>query len=107
MARGLRSRRNVALSTVGPSKSKRSISPKEIPATSDIELPDTPTPDALVFAPVSAKTSTNRLFQQFMKAYLENQNQVLTTVLIQAEFWEQSLKVWFPDLYYENSHLDC
>ena len=41
-----------------------------------------------------------------MKACLENQNQALPPAPIQAEFWEQPLKAWFPDLYYRNSHLD-
>ena len=41
-----------------------------------------------------------------MKAYLENQNQILPSTPIQAEFWEQPLKARFPDLYYRNSHLN-
>ena len=72
----------------------------------------------IFFPPVSrAQTPTQApillsnegLFQQFMKAYLENQkqNQAPPPASIQAELWEQSLKAQFPDLYYGNSHLDC
>ena len=84
MARGSRSQRNVPLSTIGPSKPEQPVSPKKTPVT----------------------TYTNGLFQQFMKAYLENQNQALPPTLIQAEFREQLLKAQFLDLYYGNSHLD-
>ena len=51
------------------------------------------------------------LFQQFMKDYLENQNQnqnqASPSIPIQVELWEQPLKAQFPNLYYENFHLDC
>ena len=55
--------------------------------------------------------SNEELFQQFIKAYLENKNQnqnpALPPTPIQAKLWEQPLKAWFPNLYYGNSHLDC
>ena len=60
-------------------------------------------------AQASAPPSNEGLFQQFMKAYLENQNQnqAPPPTPIQAELREQPLKAQFPDLYYGNSHLDC
>ena len=107
MARGSRSRRNVPPSTVGPSEPEQPVSPEGTPATSGVGPSDAPAPDAPVLAPVPATASTDGLFQQFMKAYLENQNQALPPAPIQAEFREQPLKARFPDLYYGNSHLDC
>ena len=77
---------------------------------------NTPTPSpstSRAQTPASAQVPTpptnEGLFQQFMKAYLENQNQnqVPPPALILAELREQPLKARFPDLYYENSHLDC
>ena len=64
----------------------------------------TPTP-----APAPAPSSKKGLFQQFIKAYLENenQNQAPPPAPIQAEPREQPLKARFPDLYYGNSYLDC
>ena len=74
----------------------------------------TPSPPASraqtpAFAQAPAPPSNKGLFQQFMKAYLENQNQnqAPPPVPIQAELRKQLLKVQFPDLYYGNSHLDC
>ena len=61
MAQGSRSQKNVLPSMVGPSKPEQPVSPKRITAT----------------------TSTDGLFQQFMKIYLEIQNQVLLSALIQ------------------------
>ena len=104
MARSSRSRRNVPPSTVGPSEPEQ---PVGTPATSGVGLPDAPAPEAPVFTPVPATASTDGLFQQFMKAYLENQNQAQTPAPVQAEPREQPLKARFPDLYYGNSHMDC
>ena len=64
---------------------------------------DVPVLDALVPAPGLASTSTNELFKQFMKAYLEAQ----TPIPIQIELREQPLKACFPDLYHGNSHMNC
>ena len=102
MAQGSRSRRNVPPSTVGPSEPEQPVSPEGTPATSGAGPSDAP-----VLPSVPTTASTNGLFQQFMKAYLENQNQALPPAPIQAEFREQPLKARFPDLYYGNSHLDC
>ena len=66
MARGLHFWRNVLQSTIGPSELKQPVSPKKTPAT----------------------TFTDGLFQQFMKTYLENQNQALFPAPIQAKFRE-------------------
>ena len=77
---------------------------------------NTPTPSSPASraqTPASAQASTSSsnkgLFQQFIKAYLENQNknQAPPPAPIQAELREQLLKARFPDLYYGNSHLDC
>ena len=104
MAQGSCSRKNVPPSTVSSYEPEQPVSPEETPALSDI-WPDenTPAPDAPVHAPVPAPASTDKLFQQFMKAYLEAQ----TPALIQAELWEQPLKACFPNLYYGNTHMDC
>lgn len=42
----------------------------------------------LIPAPAPALSSNNELFEQFMKAYLKNQNQAPLPHLIQAELWE-------------------
>ena len=77
---------------------------------------NTPTPSppaSRAQTPASAQApappSNEGLFQQFMKAYLENQNQnqAPPPAPIQAELREQPLKARFPNLYYGNSHLDC
>ena len=80
---------------------KGSNIPTPSPPTSRAQTPTS----AQVLAPLSNKG----FFQQFMKAYLENQNQNQAPSLapIQAKLWEQPLKARFPDLYYGNSHLDC
>ena len=65
--------------------------------------PDAPTSNASVPTLGLAPASTNELFKQFMKAYLQAQ----TPALIQAEPREQLLKACFPNFYYENSHMDC
>ena len=64
---------------------------------------DAPAPDALVLALGSAPASTDELFKQFMKAYLETQ----TSVPVQTEPQDQFLKARIPNLYYGNSHMDC
>ena len=99
MARGLRSQRNIPPSTVVSSKPEQPVSPKRTPATSDMGPLDAPAPDA----PIPALASTNELFKQFMKAYLEAK----TLVPIQTEFREQPLKARFPNLYYGYFYLNC
>ena len=84
---------------VVPSEPEQPVSPEGTPATSDVGPPDAPAPDA----PIPAPASTNELFEQFMKAYLEAK----TPAPVQAEPREQPLKARFPDLYYGNSHMDC
>ena len=79
MAQGLRSRKNVPPSTVSPSEPEQPASPEEgTPITNDMEpsdapAPNVPAPDAPVPAPGLAPASTDELFKQFMKAYLEAQ----------------------------------
>ena len=63
-----------------------------------------PTP-APATAPAAALSSDNKLFKQFMKAYLKAQVPGRTEV--DSEPCKQSLKARFPDLYYSNSHMDC
>ena len=88
------------------------------PPGAPTEGSNTPTPSppaSRAQTPASAQApappSNEGLFQQFMKAYLENQNQnqnqAPLPAPIQAELREQPLKARFPDLYYGNSHLDC
>ena len=63
-----------------------------------------PTP-APATAPVIAPSSDNKLFKQFMKAYLEAQ--VPSRTKVDPELCKQSFKAQFPDLYYGNLHIDC
>ena len=63
-----------------------------------------PTP-ASATAPAAALSSDNKLFKQFMKAYLEAQVPGQTEV--DSEPRKQFLKARFPDFYYGNSHMDC
>ena len=53
----------------------------------------------------AAASLDNKLFKQFMKTYLEVQVPVRTEV--DPESCKQSLKAWFPNLYYGNLHIDC
>lgn len=59
-----------------------------------MESSDAPALDAPVLALVSTLASTNELFKQFIKAYLESQ----TPALVQTELLEQFFKACFPDL---------
>ena len=63
-----------------------------------------PTP-APATALTTAPSSDNKLFKQFIKAYLEGQ--VPGQIEIDSEPHKQLLKARFPDLYYGNSHMDC
>ena len=60
----------------------------------------TPTP---VLAPAPAPPSTNELFKQFMKAYLES-NQGPCQPLAERK---QPLKAKVLDVYYGKLHMDC
>ena len=79
---------------------------------SNTSTPSQPISRAQTSASAQAPTSSSNkgLFQQFMKAYLENQNQnqnqAPPTTPIQVKLWEQPLKAQFPNLYYGNSYLD-
>ena len=55
-------------------------------------------------SPAVAPSSDNKLFQQFMKAYLEAQVPGRTEV--DPKPCKQPLKARLPDLYYGNSHMD-
>ena len=99
MARSSRSWRNIPPSTIVPSEPEQPVSPEETPATSDVGPPDAPAPDA----PLPAPSSTNELFKQFNKAYLEAK----TPASVQVEPRKQPLKARFLDVYYRNSHMDC
>ena len=72
MTRGSRFQKNIPPNMVGPNKPEQPVSPKKTPATSGMGHLDAP---LLLLVPITV--STNRLFLQFMKAYLENQNQAL------------------------------
>ena len=82
-----------------PTKGSNTLTPS--PPASRAQIPAS--------AEAPAPPSNEELFQQFMKAYLENQNQnqAPPPAPIQVELREQPLKARFPDLYYGNSHLDC
>ena len=54
---------------------------------------------------VGAPSLDNKLFKQFIKAYLEAQ--VPGWIENDPEPREQLLKAQFPDLYYGNLHMDC
>ena len=99
MAQSLCSWKNLLPSTVGLNEPDQPVSPEGTPATSGIGPSDAPAPDT----PLPAPISTNELFKQFMKAYLEAQ----TPAPVQAEPQEQLLKACFPDFYYGNLHMDC
>ena len=94
----------------GPAPTEGSDTFTLAPAVSRVP---TPTPsDALVAAlslsPALAATvpsSDNKLFKQFIKAYLEAQ--VSSRTKVDPEPRKQPLKAQFPDLYYGNSHMDC
>ena len=65
---------------------------------------NTPTHSSTVFcAPTSAPPSTDELFKQFMKAYLES-NQGPKQPLKERK---QHLKAKVPDVYYDKLHMDC
>ena len=63
-----------------------------------------PTP-ALATALATASSSDTELFKQFLKAYLETQ--VPGRTKVDSEPRKQPLKARFPDLYHNNSHMDC
>ena len=63
-----------------------------------------PTP-APTTAPAITPFLDNKLFKQFMKAYLEAQ--VTGQIKVGLEPCKQPLKAQFPDLYYDNLHMDC
>lgn len=77
MVQDLHSQKNVLQSTVSLSKPKQPASPQErTPLLSDIRSPDvpapeTPAPSAPILALGPALASINKLFKQFIKAYLE------------------------------------
>lgn len=62
---------------ISPSKLEQSVSPKKTLTTSNMEPPEALALDALVFTLVPTPTSTNELFQQFIKAYLGVQTFIL------------------------------
>ena len=73
------------------------------------ENSSTPTPTPAVLraptpAPAITLSSDDKLFKQFMKAYLEVQ--VPGQIKVDSKFCEQSLKARFSDLYYGNLHMD-
>ena len=60
----------------------------------------------VAIAPIASLSSDNELFKQFIKAYLEPQ--VLGQIVpeIDSKPCKQSFKTRFPDLYYDNLHID-
>ena len=80
---------------------KGSGTPKPTPA---ILYAPTPT---LAIAFAVPLLSDNKLFKQFMKAYLEVQ--LPGQIAAKIDLWpcKQPLKAWFPDFYYTNLHINC
>ena len=68
----------------------------------------TPTP-AVLRAPTPtlaiAPSLHNKLFKQFMKAYLKAK--VPNWIKVDLKPCKQPLKTRFPELYYSNLHIDC
>ena len=62
---------------------------------------------ALATAPTVVPSLDNELFKQFMKAYLEAQVPARIAPEIDKEPRKQLFKAWFPNLYYDNLHMDC
>ena len=83
----------------GPHSGNTSPAPSRNPTPGPELVP------TLIPAPVPAPTppSSNKLFRQFMRAYLES-NQ--GSRQLQAER-EQSFKAKVPEVYYSKSHMDC
>ena len=73
-----------------------------IPPTLVVSHAPTPAPATAL---VVALSLDNELFKQFIKAYLEAQVPCQTEV--GPEPCKQPLKAQFPDLYYDNLHMDC
>ena len=63
-----------------------------------------PTPAPIISSTITL-FSNNKLFKQFMKAYLESQ--VPGQTKLDPEPCKQPFKAWFPDLYYGNLYMDC
>ena len=62
---------------------------------------------ALVFTPTVISNPDNKLFKQFMKAYLEAQTPAQIAEEMDAKPCEQLLKTRLLDLYYGDLHLEC
>ena len=102
------------LASRNPCQNPPSTAKGELAGAAPIEGNGTPTPTPVVSrapTPALAITSAvapsldNKLFKQFIKAYLEAQVPGQTEV--DSEPRKQSLKAQFPDLYYGNLHMDC
>lgn len=74
----MHSQKNVLPSIISLSKPKQLVSlEKKTLVAGDMRSPNVSTPVALVFTPSSTLFSTNALFKQFIKAYLETQTSAL------------------------------
>ena len=60
---------------------------------------------ALVAITATGPPSDNKLFKQFMKAYMEAQ--VPGQIEVDSKPCKQLFKAWFLDLYYGNLHINC
>ena len=91
--------------TRDPSSVKGSFSGSISPAPSRNPTPGPKLVSPLILAPVPAPTSpsSNDLFKQFIKAYLES-NQEPRQPLAERE---RSLKDKLLEVYYDKSHIDC
>ena len=85
----------------GPTKSSHLGSTSPVPSCNPILGPTLVS--APIFALASALYSSDKLFRQFIKAYLES-NQGPSRSQVECK---QSLKAKVPDVYYGKSHMDC
>ena len=89
-----------------PCRNPPSVGEDELAGAAPTEGSGTPTPTPVVSrAPTVAPSLDNKLFKQFMKAYLEAQVPGQTEV--DPKPCEDPLKAQFPDLYYSNLQMDC
>lgn len=102
MAQVLHSQKNVLSSTVSPNKLVQFASSSITPIPNDVRLPNILVLNIPIYTLAFASTSTNELFEQFIKAYLEAQN----LALVQIKPQKQLFKAYFPNFYYRNLYIN-
>ena len=74
--------------------------------TSTLAVSQALTP-APVVTPAVIPNPDNKLFKQFMKAYLEAQTPAQIAAEMDAKPRERLLKAWLSDFYYRDLHIEC